>query len=226
MLNILVAEDNVDMCNLIATELTRANYKVFTSHNGQEAVDLFEQNHFDLIITDIMMPKVSGLELITYVRQINKNIPILIITAKSSQTDKYKGFNAGTDDYMVKPIDIDELLLRVNALLRRAKILSDKKLIVGGATLDYTTNTITIDGESCTLPQKQFQILYKLLSYPNTIFTRNQLMEEFWDINTDSDEMTIYTHIHRLRDRFASCPYFEIVTLRNLGYKAVIYEQK
>lgn len=222
MLSILVAEDNIDMCNLISSELKRANYKVMSAHNGKEAIDLFDNNHFDLVITDVMMPKVNGLELITYIREINKNIPILIITAKSSQDDKYKGFNAGTDDYMVKPIDIDELILRVNALLRRAKIISDRKLVIGGAILDYDANTVTIDNESSVLPQKQFQILYKLLSYPDTIFTRNQLMEEFWDVNTDSDEMTIYTHIHRLRDKFADCPYFEIVTLRNLGYKAVI----
>lgn len=222
MLNVLVVEDNIDLCSLIVGELSRNNYDVVFANNGEEAINLFDSKHFDLVITDIMMPKVDGLELVSYIRKTNKNIPILIITAKSSQDDKYKGFNAGTDDYMVKPIDIDELLMRVNALLRRAKILNDRKLVINGAILDYDTNTITIDNESSVLPQKQFQILYKLLSYPDTIFTRNQLMEEFWDMNTDSDEMTIYTHIHRLRDKYQNCPYFEIITLRNLGYKAVI----
>ena len=222
MLNILLVEDNVDLCFLIADTLSQNKYNVSTAYDGQKAMELFDNNHFDLIITDIMMPKVDGLELVSYIREINKNVPILIITAKSSQNDKYKGFDVGTDDYMVKPIDVDELLLRVKALLRRAKILNDRKLIIGGATLDYDTNTVTIDNESAVLPQKQFQILYKLLSYPDTIFTKNQLMEEFWDMNTDSDEMTIYTHIHRLRDKYQNCPYFEIVTLRNLGYKAVI----
>lgn len=226
MLNILVVEDNIDLCSLIVSELSRANYNVFSASNGEKAICLFENNHFDLIITDIMMPKVDGFELVSYIRDIDKNIPILIITAKSSQTDKYMGFSAGTDDYMVKPIDIDELILRVNALLRRAKILSDRKLTIGGAILDYDTNTVTIDDKSTTLPQKEFQILFKLLSYPNTIFTKNQLLEEFWDINTESDEMTIYTHIHRLRDKYQNCPYFEIVTLRNLGYKAVIKWKK
>lgn len=222
MLNILVAEDNIDLCSLVCAELERNGYLASFAHNGEEAIDLFDSKRFDLIITDIMMPKIDGLEFVSYVRNTNKEIPILIITAKSSQDDKYKGFNAGTDDYMVKPIDIDELILRVNALLRRTKIMNERKLSVGGATLDYDSYTVTVDGESAILPQKEFQILFKLLSYPDTIFTRNQLMEEFWDINTDTDEMTIYTHIHRLREKYQSCPYFEIVTLRNLGYKAVI----
>ncbi len=222
MLTVLLVEDNVDLNFLISDTLTLNKYNVLSAYDGQKAMDIFENNHVDLIITDIMMPKVDGIKLVSHIRSINKNVPILIITAKSSQEDKYIGFNVGTDDYMVKPIDIDELLLRVNSLLRRAKILNEKKLVVGGATLDYDSNTVTIDGESCILPQKQFQILYKLLSYPDTIFTKNQLMREFWDVNTDSDEMTIYTHIHRLRDKYQNCPYFEIVTIKNLGYKVVI----
>ena len=222
MLNILLVEDNIDLSSLIASELEREKFSVSIASNGEQAIELFDNKRFDLIITDIMMPKLDGFGLISYVREVNKNIPILIISAKSSQDDKYKGFNLGTDDYMVKPIDIDELLLRVNALLRRAKILNERKLTIGGATLDYDGLSVTIDDETTVLPQKEFQILFKLLSYPDTIFTRNQLMEEFWDINTDSDEMTIYTHIHRLRDKYQNCPYFEIVTIRNLGYKAVL----
>lgn len=222
MLNILVAEDNVDLCKLIVAELKKQQYNVCFAYDGEQAINMFENNHFDMLITDIMMPKIDGLELVEYARTTNKNLPILIITAKSSQSDKYKGFNAGTDDYMVKPIDIDELVMRVNALLRRAKIAVEQKITIGNAELDCTTNTVTIDGVSTILPQKEFQILFKLLSYPNQIFTKNQLMEEFWDMNTDSGEMTIYTHIHRLRERYENCKYFEIVTLRNLGYKAVI----
>ncbi|MBQ3493927.1 MAG: response regulator transcription factor [Clostridia bacterium] len=222
MLKILLSEDNIDLCDLVASELNRAGYDVKKAYDGEKAIDLFFCNHFDLIITDIMMPKVDGLEFVECVRKNNPNVPILIMTAKQSQEDKYKGFDAGTDDYMVKPIDIDELLFRVKALLRRAKILSDKKLVIGGAILEYDTNCVCIDGQSTTLPQKEFQILFKLLSYPGTIFTKNQLMEEFWGLNSDSDEMTIYTHIHRLRERYENCPYFEIVTLRNLGYKAVV----
>lgn len=226
MLNILVVEDNIDLCSLLVSELKRSNYNVMFANDGEQAMELFDNKHFDLIITDIMMPKIDGFELVSYIRKTNKNIPILIITAKSSQNDKYEGFDAGTDDYMVKPVDIDELLLRVKALLRRAKIVNDRKLVIGGATLDYDTHTLTIDNKSSVLPQKEFQILYKLLSYPDTIFTRNQLMEEFWDANTDSDEMTIYTHIHRIREKYKNCPYFEIVTLRNIGYRAVIKWKK
>lgn len=222
MLNILLVEDNVDLCLLIESELKQKGYNVFPCYNGEQALKLYGDNHIDLIVTDIMMPGVDGYTLVSMVREQNQTIPILIMTAKSSQADKYKGFSVGTDDYMVKPVDIDELCMRVSALLRRAKIAADKKLKVGGAELDYDTYTVTIDGESTILPQKEFQILFKLLSYPDKIFTRIQLMDEFWGINSDSDETTVYTHIHRLRDRYFSCPYFEIVTLRNLGYKAVI----
>lgn len=222
MLNILIAEDNEDLNSLIVAELQRQKFNVFSARNGSEAIDIFENNHIDLLVTDIMMPEVDGFSLIEYVRKIDKSMPIIIMTAKSSQADKYRGFNLGTDDYMTKPIDIDELILRIHALLRRAKIQTEQKLVVGNAVLDYETYTVTIDGKTMTLPQKEFQILFKLLSYPDKIFTRAQLMDEFWGMYSDSDEMTVYTHIHRLRDKFYDCPYFEIVTLRNLGYKAVI----
>lgn len=222
MLNILLVEDNFDLGAIMMQELERNGYSVTLAHDGEDASNLFEQKHFDLVITDIMMPRKNGIELIEHIRSVNKNIPILIVSAKASQKDKYQGFLAGTDDYMVKPIDIDELVMRVNALLRRAKILNDKNLVIGGATLDYDTLSVTIDGKSSVLPQKEFQILFKLLSYPNVIFTRIQLMEEFWDMDTESDEMTIYTHIHRLREKYQNCPYFEIATIRGLGYKAVI----
>ncbi len=222
MITILLAEDNIDLNNLIANALKQQNFNVFCAFDGEEAIEIFENNHIDMIVTDIMMPKVDGFALIKYIRELNKSIPILIMTAKSSQRDKYEGFNLGTDDYMIKPIDTDELILRINALLRRAKISKEQKLVVGNAILNQETYTVTIDNKSMILPQKEFQILFKLLSYPDKIFTRNQLMDEFWGINSDSDEMTVYTHIHRLRDKFYDCPYFEIVTLRNLGYKAVI----
>ncbi len=222
MLNILIAEDNEDLNSLIVAELQRQKFNVFSARNGSEAINIFENNHIDLLVTDIMMPEVDGFSLIEYVRKIDKSMPIIIMTAKSSQADKYRGFNLGTDDYMTKPIDIDELILRIHALLRRAKIQTEQKLVVGNAVLDYETYTVTIDDKTMTLPQKEFQILFKLLSYPDKIFTRAQLMDEFWGMYSDSDEMTVYTHIHRLRDKFYDCPYFEIVTLRNLGYKAVI----
>lgn len=222
MINILVVEDNKDLLNLIASELERNQFVVHKALNGVEALAKFEQTHIDLLITDIMMPQMDGFELIEWVRAQNSTLPILIMTAKTSQADKYHGFNLGTDDYMTKPVDIDELLLRVNALLRRAKIKTEQRLRVGNAELNYKTFTVTIDGKETILPQKEFQILFKLLSYPDKTFTRNQLMDEFWGMNSDSDEMTVYTHIHRLRDKFYDCPYFEIATIRNLGYKAVI----
>lgn len=222
MLNILIAEDNEDLNNLISSELKRQNFNVFSARDGDEAIAMYEKNHIDLLVTDIMMPNTDGFSLIEYVRKTNSAMPILIMSAKSTQADKYKGFQLGTDDYMTKPVDIDELILRINALLRRAKISSEQKLTVGNAILDYETYSVTIDGKSMTLPQKEFQILFKLLSYPDKIFTRAQLMDEIWGLYSDSDEMTVYTHVHRLRDKFSDCPYFEIVTLRNLGYKAVI----
>lgn len=222
MVNILLIEDNVELCELIEGELEQNGYKVFTSFDGERGIETFCNERIDLVITDIMMPKCDGFSVITYIRQINENVPILIITAKISQEDKYKGFKAGTDDYMTKPIDIDELVLRVGALLKRAKINTDKKLEIGNAVLNYEDYSVTIDGETMNLPQKEFQILFKLLSYPDKIFTRYQLMSEIWGINSDSDEITVYTHVHRLRNKFKDCKYFEIVTMRNLGYKAVI----
>lgn len=222
MVNILVVEDNVDFCKVIASELKRVGYNVLTAYNGESALKVYENSHIDLLVTDIMMPEMDGYSLISEIRQVDKVLPILVITAKSTMEDKYKGFNVGTDDYLVKPFNNDELILRVRALLRRAKIVSENKLVIGGAELDSETYTVTIDGKSTMLPQKEFQILFKLLSYPNKIFTRVQLMEEFWGVNSESDDVTVYTHIHRLRDRYYNCPYFEIVTIRNLGYKVVL----
>jgi len=222
MINVLLAEDNRDLNELVSLELKRAGFNVLSAFDGKRAEELFDDNRIDLVITDVMMPKVSGLELATHIREKDISVPILIITAKGSKEDKYKGFNAGTDDYMVKPIDVDELLLRSNALLRRARILKDKKLVVGGAILYYDSCSVEIDGEKQILPPKEFQILYKLLSYPNKIFTKNQLMEDLWEYDSESLDMTIYTHIYRLREKFINCPYFEIVTIRNLGYRAVV----
>lgn len=222
MINILLVEDNIDFCTIIANELKRVGYNVFCAYNGKQALSIYDNNHIDLLISDIMMPQMDGYTLILKIKEVNKKLPILIITAKSTMEDKIKGFNIGIDDYLVKPFDNDELILRVKALLRRAKIASENKLIIGNAELDSETFVVTIDGKSTMLPQKEFQILFKLLSYPNKIFTRVQLMEEFWGVNSESDDVTVYTHIHRLRDRYYNCPYFEIITIRNLGYKAVI----
>ena len=174
-----------------------------------------------MIVADIMMPNMDGYELTKAVRDARMELPILMVTAKDQFDDMQKGFRAGTDDYMIKPINVRELVLRVEALLRRAKIQSEKKITVGGTVLDYDALTVTIRGEETILPQKEFYLLYKLLSYPNKIFTRPQLMDEIWGMFSETDERTVNTHINRLRERFAGCKDFEIVTVRGLGYKAV-----
>ncbi|MCD7788480.1 MAG: response regulator transcription factor [Firmicutes bacterium] len=221
MFNILVAEDNADMRELFCTVLEQNGYKAFPAADGEEALDVMDRECIDLIIADIMMPRMNGYELTEELRRSKYTLPILMVTAKDQIYDMERGFHSGTDDYMVKPVNMRELILRVEALLRRAKISSEKKITVGSTVLDYDAMTVTVSGVESTLPQKEFYLLYKLLSYPNKIFTRQQLMDEIWGMYTESDERTINTHINRLRDRFEGCDDFEIVTVRGLGYKAV-----
>lgn len=221
MFNILVAEDNADMRELFCTVLSDSGYRCIPAADGLEALEIMDKNYIDLIVADIMMPGMDGYELTKTLRDSKCEIPVLMVTAKDQFEDMQRGFRAGTDDYMVKPINVRELVLRVEALLRRAKISSDKKITVGSTVLDYDALTVTIHGEETTLPQKEFYLLYKLLSYPNKIFTRSQLMDEIWGMFSESDERTVNTHINRLRERFADCSDFEIVTVRGLGYKAV-----
>ncbi|MCD8002485.1 MAG: response regulator transcription factor [Clostridia bacterium] len=221
MFNILVAEDNADMRELFCTVLEQNGYKAFPAADGEEALDVMDREYIDLIIADIMMPRMNGYELTEELRRSKYTLPILMVTAKDQIYDMERGFRSGTDDYMVKPVNMRELILRVEALLRRAKISSEKKITVGSTVLDYDAMTVTVNGVESTLPQKEFYLLYKLLSYPNKIFTRQQLMDEIWGMYTESDERTINTHINRLRDRFEGCEDFEIVTVRGLGYKAV-----
>ncbi|MEK5236559.1 response regulator transcription factor [Paenibacillus sp. FSL L8-0470] len=221
MITILVVEDNETLRQLICTVLGKHGYRVLAAEDGQSALDILEAEYIDLIISDIMMPQVDGYELIEHLRQSNNNLPVLIITAKDSFQDKQKGFLVGTDDYMVKPIDINEMVLRVGALLRRAQIVNERKLTVGEVTLDYDSVTVYRDGESTVLPQKEFFLLYKLIAYPNKIFTRQQLMDEIWGMDTETDARTVDVHINRLRERFREYMEFEIVTVRGLGYKAV-----
>ncbi|MCD7944712.1 MAG: response regulator transcription factor [Clostridia bacterium] len=221
MFNILVAEDNADMRELFCTVLEQNGYKAFPAADGEEALDVMDREYIDLIIADIMMPCMNGYELTEELRRSKYTLPILMVTAKDQIYDMERGFRSGTDDYMVKPVNMRELILRVEALLRRAKISSEKKITVGSTVLDYDAMTVTVNGVESTLPQKEFYLLYKLLSYPNKIFTRQQLMDEIWGMYTESDERTINTHINRLRDRFEGCEDFEIVTVRGLGYKAV-----
>lgn len=219
MFNILVVDDNDSIKKLITTHLARDGYRVFTASDGLEALAVLDKEIVDLIIADIMMSNMDGYTLTNELRTSKFNLPILMITAKDSIEDKRKGFLAGTDDYMVKPIDFDEMLLRVAALLRRAKISNEHKIVVGDVTIDYMTLTVTTKNEVVLLPKKEFYILFKLLSYPRKIFTRQDLMDEIWGFDNETDERTVDVHIKRLREKFDKLDEFKIITVRGLGYK-------
>lgn len=221
MFNILVVEDNADVRELFCTVLTDSGYRCIPATDGQNALDVMEREYVDLIVADVMMPVMDGYELVRALRAARQELPVLMVTAKDQFEDMRQGFRAGADDYMVKPINVKELVLRVEALLRRARISSEKRIVVGSTVLDYDALTVTLHGKETILPQKEFFLLYKLLSYPNKIFTRPQLMDEIWGMFSETDERTVNTHINRLRERFSDCEDFEIVTVRGLGYKAV-----
>lgn len=221
MFRILVVEDDVSLKNLFCRTLQRNNYQTFGADRAETALEILDREYIDLIVTDIMMPGMDGFEFIRQLRESQIDLPILIITAKSDIMDKQTGFFAGADDYMVKPIDINELVLRVNALLRRAKSVSEKRLTFGGTTLEYNTWTVADQSGIQVLPQKEFQLLYKLLSYPGQIFTRQQILDDIWGINNYEDSHTLDVHISRLRERFKKNTDFEIATIRGLGYRAV-----
>ncbi len=220
MFRILVVEDDKNLQKLMEAVLKQNGYQVLCAANGEEALELLDQHHIDLMISDIMMPEMDGYELTDSLRKADYQLPILMVTAKESMEDKKKGFMSGTDDYMVKPIDMDEMLLRVAALLRRARIMNEHRITVAKTVLDYDTLTVTRNGQQVTLPNKEFSLLFKLLSYPRQIFTRQQLMDEIWGLEAESDERTVDVHIKRLRERFSEWTDFEIVTVRGLGYKA------
>ena len=221
MFQIMVVEDDTHTRKLMDAVLRQNGYAPICASNGKDALHILDHQHIDLILLDIMMPNMDGFTFIETIRQSGSEIPVLIVTAKAAPTDKKKGFMLGTDDYMVKPVDEEEMILRINALLRRSKIISDHRLTVGTTILDYDERTVTANGDSVALPQKEFSLLFFLLFYPNKIFTRRQLMDEIWDMASDTDERTIDVHINRLRDRFRDHVDFDIVTVRGLGYKAV-----
>lgn len=221
MFNILVVEDDPDMRELFCTMLTASGYNAIPAVDGVNALEIMDRDYIDLVIADLMMPRMDGYDLTRSLREANYELPILIVTAKDQFEDMQRGFRAGSDDYMIKPINVKELVLRVEALLRRAKISAEKKIVIGSTKLDYDALTVTFQGKESILPQKEFYLLYKLLSYPNKTFTRQQLMDEIWGMFSETDERTVNTHINRLRDRFAECDDFEIITVRGLGYKAV-----
>lgn len=222
MVTILVVEDDRNLQKLMKAVLQQSGYNVLISKNGLEALDILDKQHVDLIISDIMMPGMDGYTLVESLRQANYNLPILMVTAKETFEDKKKGFLLGIDDYMVKPIDMDEMILRVAALLRRSRIINENRLTIGDVELDYSTLTANRKKVSIVLPKKEFNLLFKLLSYPRQIFTRQQLMDEIWGMDSETDERTVDVHIKRLRDKFGEFTEFDIVTVRGLGYKAEI----
>ena len=221
MFQIMVVDDDRNTRRLLQAVLEAEGYKVVTAENGEEALALMDREYIDLVVLDIMMPKMDGYEFTSTLRQTNNNLPILMVSAKELPSDKKHGFLVGTDDYMTKPIDEEEMLWRIKALLRRAKIASERKIVIGDVTLDYDSMTVTRAGRTQELPQKEFQLLYKLLSYPGKIFTRIQLMDEIWGASSETGWETVTVHIGRLRRRFEGWEEFEIVSVRGLGYKAV-----
>lgn len=221
MFHILVVDDDKNTRQLLRAVLEAENYTVFTASNGEEALTAMDREHIDLVVLDIMMPKMDGYEFTEALRTANNNLPILMVSAKQLPEDKHKGFLVGVDDYMVKPIDDEEMVLRIKALLRRAQIANERRIVIGDVVLDYDSLTVSKNGAVQELPQKEFLLLYKLLSYPGKIFTRIQLMDEIWGMDAETGWETVTVHIGRLRKRFAQWEEFEIVSVRGLGYKAV-----
>ena len=221
MLKILIAEDDRELCQLFSHVLVKNGYAVTAVDNGKEALNAIEKDYFDLIISDIMMPFVDGYELVSRLRESGNQTPVMMITARDAFDDMRQGFLSGTDDYMVKPINVNEMVLRVGALLRRSQMIHERRQIIGSTQMELDSLTVTWKGESQTLPQKEFMLLYKMISYPGKIFTRHQLMDEIWGYDNEDDTHTVDVHIGRLRERFRYNPDFKIVTIRGVGYKAV-----
>jgi len=225
MFNILVVEDDKNLRKLIVTCLKKNNYNTYEAINGELALEVMDEKYIDLIISDVMMPTMDGFELVKQLRESKYTTPILLITAKSDIRDKKEGFLLGADDYMVKPINIEELLLRVQVLLRRSQSTSEKVLRIGNLILNYNQMSVTKNEKVYSLAQKEFLLLYKLLSTPNTIFTRQELIEEIWGLDSESDYRTVDVHIKRIREKMLDVTNFEIVSVRGMGYKSIIHEK-
>lgn len=221
MFKILIAEDDRELRQLFQHVLVKNGYTVTGVSNGAEALEVIDAGYYDLIISDIMMPKVDGYELVRAIREAGQNTPVMMITAKDAFDDMRLGFLSGTDDYMVKPVNVNEMVLRVSALLRRAQMTSEHRQVIGNTVLECDSLTVRSSGESMTLPQKEFMLLYKMVSFPGRIFTRQQLMDEIWGYDSDTDTHTVDVHIGRLRERFRGNTDFRIVTMRGVGYKVV-----
>lgn len=218
---ILIAEDDLNLRQLFKSVLTKQGYAVTGVSDGNEALEALDKEYFDLIISDVMMPNMDGNELVKTLRERGNNTPVMMVTALGELDDMRQGFSSGSDDYMVKPVNLSELILRVGALLRRAKMANERRQVIGNTTLDCDSLTVNTGSESMILPQKEFMILYKMVSYPGKIFTRKQMLEEIWGYESDGDTHTVDVHIGRLRDKFRDSEDFEIVTLRGVGYKVV-----
>lgn len=221
MLKILIAEDDRELCQLFSHVLLKHGYTVKGVSNGKEALDAIDNEYYDLIISDIMMPVMDGYELARELRESGNTTPIMMITAKDAFDDMRMGFLSGTDDYMVKPINVNEMVLRVGALLRRSQMINERRQVIGNTVLECDSLTVNTPDESMVLPQKEFMLLYKMASYPGKIFTRQQLMDEIWGYGNESDPHTVDVHIGRLRDRFRDSTDFKIITMRGVGYKVV-----
>jgi DNA-binding response OmpR family regulator len=222
LINILLVDDHENIRKLMEIYLKREGYSILHAENGKHALDILDNTLADLVIADIMMPEMDGYELTRSLRNANFTMPILMVTARDTFPDKKRGFELGADDYMTKPVDMDELVLRVKALLRRSKISSEKQISLGNVVLDYDSLEVRTADENHELPKKEFYLLYKLLSYPKKIFTRQELMDDIWGLASEADERTVDVHVKRLREKFGEIPEFDIITIRGLGYKGVI----
>ena len=225
MFRVLVVEDDTNTRKLMCAVLKQNGFEALQAENGVAALEVMDRQHVDLVLADVMMPDMDGYELTRLLRSTWETLPILMVTAKQEPKDKRQGFIAGTDDYMTKPVDEEEMILRIKALLRRARIASERMLSFAGVVLDYDALTVSRTDEVVALPQKEFLVLFKLLSYPGNILTRQQLMDEIWGLESETDDHTLNVHINRLRDRFREWPEFEILTVRGLGYKAVMLHE-
>ncbi|MDO4414702.1 MAG: response regulator transcription factor [Erysipelotrichaceae bacterium] len=221
MFKILVAEDDLSTRKLLSAILKREGYEPVQACNGKEALEIMDHEHIDLLISDVMMPEMDGYELTETIRESGSLMPIMLLTAKSMPEDKHTGFLVGTDDYMVKPVDRQEMVLRIKALLRRARIVDEHRITIGDVILDYDSHSVRRGFDVQVLPPKEFNLLYKLLAYPERTFTRLELLDEIWGMDSESDEKTVNVHINRLRTRFYDWPEFEIQTIRGMGYRAV-----
>lgn len=224
MFKVLIVDNDKNIRRFLSLVLCSAGYKPFDADSAKEALHIMEKQKIDLIILDIMLPGMDGYAFAKLLRECNNDIPILMLSTKQLPQDIKQGFLPGTEDYMTKPVDEEEMLLRIMALLRRSKIVSERRLTIGKTTLNYDTLSVKCGSDEYILPQKEFYLLYKLLSYPNQIFTRIQLMEDIWGPSSDSSDATVSVHINRLRNRFEDCPDFSIITIRGLGYRAQITE--